>query len=70
MPIRHIPFRADRDLKIDKLGRVIEAYLAKYPEIDGVKTSDLWDGTLSLPAKPLRLRFRNICGDESIVIVP
>ena len=54
------PFRADRDLRIDKLGRVV---------LDGAKTPDLWDGTLSLPSKPLRLRFRNICGDESIVPV-
>ena len=55
------PFRADRDLRVDKLGRVV---------LDGVKTSDLWDGTLSLPVRPLRLRFRNICGDETVVAVP
>ena len=52
------PFHADRDLRVDKLGRVV---------LDGVKTSDLWDGTLSLPVRPLRLRFRNICGDETVV---
>ncbi len=55
------PFHADRDLRLDKLGRVILA---------GEKTDAFWDGTLSLPAKPLRLRFRNICGDESILPVP
>lgn len=55
------PFHADRDLRVDKLGRVI---------LDGVKTGEFWDGTLSLPRKPLRLRFRNICGDESVVPVP
>ncbi len=55
------PFRADRDLRVDKLGRVV---------LDGAKTPDLWDGTLSLPSKPLRLRFRNICGDESVIQVP
>jgi len=55
------PFRADRDLRVDKLGRVV---------LDGAKTSDLWDGTLSLPVRPLRLRFRNICGDETVVAVP
>ena len=54
------PFHADRDLRIDRLGRVV---------LDGVKTGDFWDGTLSLPARPLRLRFRNICGDESVVAV-
>ena len=52
------PFRADRDLRVDKLGRVI---------LDGVKTGEFWDGTISLPRKPLRLRFRNICGDETVV---
>lgn len=51
-------FHADRDLRVDKLGRVI---------LDGVKTGELWDGTLSLPRRPLRLRFRNICGDETVV---
>ena len=51
-------FHADRDLGVDKLGRVI---------LDGVKTGEFWDGTLSLPRKPLRLRFRNICGDETVV---
>lgn len=55
------PFHADRDLRLDKLGRVI---------LDGAKTDAFWDGTLSLPSKPLRLRFRNICGDESIIPVP
>ena len=55
------PFHADRDLRLDKLGRVI---------LDGAKTDVFWDGTLSLPSKPLRLRFRNICGDESIIPVP
>lgn len=54
------PFHADRDLKLDKLGRVV---------LDGAKTGDFWNGTLALPSKPLRLRFRNICGDESVVIV-
>jgi adenine-specific DNA-methyltransferase len=55
------PFHADRDLKLDKLGRVV---------LDGAKTSDFWNGTLALPSKPLRLRFRNICGDETTVPVP
>ena len=55
------PFHADRDLRIDKLGRII---------LDGEKTDAFWDGTLTLPSPPKRLRFRNICGDESILPVP
>ena len=54
------PFHADRDCRIDKLGRVT---------LDGIKTDAFWDGTLSLAEKPLRLRFRNICGDESVFSV-
>ncbi len=54
------PFHADRDLRIDRLGRCV---------LDGVKTDQLWDGALTLSAKPLRLRFRNICGDESVIVV-
>ena len=54
------PFHTDRDLRIDKSGKVI---------LDGKRTDFLWDGTLALPSKPFRLRFRNICGDESILKV-
>ena len=52
------PFHATHDLRIDKSGKVI---------LDGQKTGSRWDGTLALPSKPFRLRFRNICGDESII---
>ncbi|MBQ6472953.1 MAG: site-specific DNA-methyltransferase [Victivallales bacterium] len=54
------PFHADRDLRLDKGGHIVQ---------DGVKTDTLWDGTLALPTKPMRIRFRNICGDESIIPV-
>ncbi len=54
------PFHADCDLRIDKLGYVV---------LNGVKSNTFWNGTLALPSKPLRLRFRNICGDESILSV-
>lgn len=48
---------SDTEIKIDKLG---------YTIINGVKTNKFWDGTISNEAKPLRLKVRNICGDESI----
>lgn len=44
------------EIKIDKLGYVIR---------NGVKTKEFWDGTISSEAKPLRLKIRNICGDET-----
>lgn len=49
-------FHADVSLKIDKFG---------YAILNGVKTGKLWDGTIPCPSKPLRIRTRNICGDET-----
>lgn len=50
-------WHSEAEIKIDKLGYVIR---------DGVKTTDFWDGTISSEKKPLRLKIRNICGDETI----
>jgi len=49
-------FHADVSLKIDKFG---------YAILNGVKTGKLWDGTIPCPSKPIRIRTRNICGDET-----
>lgn len=49
-------FHADVSLKIDKFG---------YAILNGAKTGKLWDGTIPCPSKPLRIRTRNICGDET-----
>lgn len=51
-------WHSDYEIKIDKLGYVI---------VNGVKTKSFWDGTIQIDKKPLRLKVRNICGDESIV---
>ena len=45
------------ELKIDKLGYVI---------INGEKTKDLWNGKILSKEKPLRIKTRNISGDELI----
>lgn len=50
-------WHSDHEIKIDKLGYVIRS---------GVKTKDFWDGTISADRQPLRLKIRNICGDETI----
>lgn len=50
-------WHSDAEIKIDKQGFVIR---------DGVKTNEFWDGTISSREKPLRLKIRNICGDETI----
>ena len=50
-------WNSDNEIKIDKLGYVI---------CNGIKSKDFWDGTIRSEKKPLRLKIRNICGDESI----
>ena len=50
-------WHSDSEIKIDKLGYVIR---------NGVKTKDFWDGTITSERKPLRLKIRNICGDETV----
>ena len=50
-------WHSDSEIKIDKLGYVIR---------NGAKTKDLWDGTITSEQKPLRLKIRNICGDETV----
>ena len=54
------PWHSSRELKLDKKG---------YVTLDGVKTKGLWDGTISAETKPLRLKVRNISGDETILPV-
>lgn len=44
-------------IKIDKLGYVIT---------NGVKSKNLWDGKITSDKKPLRIKIRNINGDETI----
>ena len=50
-------WHSDSEIKIDKLGYVIR---------NGVKTKNFWDGTIASERKPLRLKIRNICGDETV----
>jgi adenine-specific DNA-methyltransferase len=50
-------WHSDSEIKIDKLG---------YVAYNGKKTKDFWDGTIRAEHKPLRLKIRNICGDESV----
>ena len=32
----------------------------------GEKTKEFWDGTIQSEKQPLRLKIRNICGDETV----
>lgn len=50
-------WHSDSEIKIDKLGYVIRG---------GEKTKEFWDGTIQSEKQPLRLKIRNICGDETV----
>ena len=50
-------WHSSSEIKIDKNSFVI---------LNGEKTKDFWDGTIKSEKKPLRLKIRNICGDETI----
>ena len=51
------PWHSDMEIRIEKTGTVT---------INGKKTNDYWDGTILSENKPLRLKIRNVCGDETV----
>lgn len=51
------PWHSDAEIFIDRNGYVI---------LNGHKTKSFWDGSISAPSRPLRLKIRNICGDETV----
>ena len=51
------PWHSDAEIFIDRLG---------YVRKDGVETKAFWDGTIVSGLRPLRLKVRNICGDETV----
>ncbi|HOO25137.1 MAG TPA: DNA methyltransferase [Clostridiales bacterium] len=50
-------WHSDAEVKIDKLG---------YVSLNGLKTKDFWDGSIKSEKIPLRIKIRNICGDETV----
>lgn len=53
-------WKSDREIKIDKFGKVI---------LNGEKLDHYWDGKIESAKKPLRLKVRNIAGDETVVVL-
>jgi adenine-specific DNA-methyltransferase len=51
-------WQGDNEIKIDKLG---------YISIDSKKTKKIWNGKIESEKKPLRLKIRNISGDETVI---
>lgn len=50
-------WHSDTEIKLDKYGYVIE---------NGKKTNAYWDACIRCLEKPLRMKIRNICGDETV----
>lgn len=53
-------WHSDSEIKIDKLGYVIK---------NGVKTNEFWDACICCDTRPLRMKIRNICGDETVYVL-
>lgn len=50
-------WHSDSEIKVDKNSFVI---------VNGTKTKDFWNGSVRCAKTPLRIKTRNICGDETI----
>ena len=57
---KNAPWHSDMEVKIEKMGTVT---------INGKKTQNYWDASIVSGDKPLRLKIRNICGDETIFVL-
>lgn len=57
---KNAPWHSDMEVKIEKMGTVT---------INGKKAQDYWDASIVSDDKPLRLKIRNICGDETIFVL-
>lgn len=54
------PWHSNSEIFITQDGRVRR---------NGVDTDTLWDGTITSEERPLRLKIRNICGDETVYVL-
>lgn len=57
---KNAPWYSDSEIKIDKLGYIIK---------NGTKTTEYWDACIRCDHKPLRMKIRNICGDETVFVI-
>lgn len=57
---KNAPWHSDSEIKIDKLGYVVK---------HGTKTTEFWNACIYCDQKPLRMKIRNICGDETIYVL-
>lgn len=57
---KQAPWHSDAEVKIDRLGFVA---------LNGKRTTNFWDATIRCDQRPLRMKIRNICGDETIFLL-
>ena len=57
---KNAPWHSDSEIKIDKVGYVIK---------NGTKATEYWDACIRCDRKPLRMKIRNICGDETVFVI-
>jgi len=53
-------WNSDTEIKIDKKGFVL---------LNGEKSKEFWNGKITCKEKPLRLKVRNIAGDETVILL-
>ncbi|MBQ8749271.1 MAG: hypothetical protein IJZ29_02225 [Clostridia bacterium] len=51
-------WNSDYEIKVEK---------NSFVTINGEKTKEFWNGKISFEKQPIRMKIRNICGDESII---
>lgn len=56
-PIDSNVWHSDKEIKIENNNTIT---------IDGQKSSEVWDGSIFTEERPIRIKIRNICGDETI----
>jgi len=54
------PWHSDMEIKIEKTSTMT---------VNGKKTAGYWDAAITSDYKPLRLKIRNICGDETVFVL-
>ena len=54
---KNAPWHSDMEIKVEKTGLAT---------VNGRKTTSYWDATITAEDKPLRLKIRSICGDETV----
>lgn len=55
---KNATWKSSSEIKITKNSFIVK---------NGVKTKEFWNGKITSSKKPLRLKVRNICGDESVI---